>query len=122
MLGSIATGACAGSPTPKPTATQPGGFPIGTYKPDKVEFTLSIQFNADGTYVFALAADRHPGIYKVNGDQIVIDSADGVCAGLFGTYHWEFNGNTLLLKPIDDTCTSSSRAEDLGGRSWILQP
>ena len=122
ILGSIAMGACTATPTPKPTATAPGGFPTGIYKPDTVLYTDYIQFNADSTYVGDVAGDLHLGHYDVSGDQIVLNNYDGVCLSHPGIYQWEKKGNTLLLKPINDTCTASSRAEDLGGRSWILQP
>jgi hypothetical protein len=108
-------------PAPKPTATAPGGFPVGTYKPDNMLFTL-IQFSADSTFVLEVAGDRHQGRYDVSGDQIVLNTYDGVCAGYPGTYQWKMDGNTLLLKPINETCTGSPRSEDLGSRSWILQP
>jgi hypothetical protein len=124
IFGSIAMGACTAPSEPKPlaTATAPGGFPVGTYKPDNMLYTALIQFNADGTFVLDLQVDRHLGRYDVSGDQIVFNAYDGVCLSHPGTYHWEINGNTLLLQPINDTCTESSRSEDLGGRSWILQP
>jgi len=124
ILGSIAMGACTALSEPKPTATAtaPAGFPVGTYKPDTMLYTASIQFNADSTFVADLQVDRHMGHYEVSGDQIVFNNYEGLCVGLPGTYQWEMDGNTLLLKPINDTCTESSRSEDLGGRSWILQP
>ena len=124
ILGSIAMGACTAPSEPQPTATAtaPGGFPVGTYKPDNMLYTASIQFNADGTFVADLQVDRHMGHYEVSGDQIVFNNYEGVCLGHPGTYHWEIDGNTLLLKAINDTCTTSSRQEDMEGRSWILQP
>ena len=127
MIGSIALGACAApatpaaTPAPPPTATGPGGFPIGTYKPDHVLYTSSILFNAQGTFVQELGS-ADTGKYVVSGDQIVLNRDDGVCYNHPGTYHWEMHGNALLLKPINDTCTETPRAEDLDGRSWILQP
>ena len=126
ILGSITMGACTAPSEPKPTvtATAPGGFPTGTYKPDKMLYADLIQFNANSTFVIQLSheEDRHLGHYDVSGDQIVLNAYDGVCVSNPGTYHWEMDGNTLLLRPINDTCTASSRSEDLGGRSWILQP
>ena len=131
--------ACSGSaaPTPKPTATAlpaptatlapkprvtgPGGFPVGTYKPDHVLWTQYILFNAQGTVVLGLG-DADTGSYTVSGDQIVFNMDVGICHNHPGTYHWEIHGNTLLLKPVNETCTESSRSDDLGGRSWILQP
>jgi hypothetical protein len=127
MIGSIALGACAAPATPAatlappPTATGPGGFPIGTYKPDHVLDSHYILFTAQGTFVQEIGS-ADTGKYVVSGDQIVFNRDDGVCYNHPGTYHWEMHGNTLLLKPITDTCTESSRVEDLGGRSWILQP
>ena len=122
ILGSIAMGACTAQSALTPTATAHGGFPIGIYKPDKILDIGELQFKADGTFEFAFPTDRHLGHYVVNGDQIELNQYDGVCATYLGTYQWEIHGNTLQLKPINDTCTESSRAEDLGGRSWILQP
>jgi hypothetical protein len=140
ILASIAMGACTAPPTPaatlppkstapaptatpapKPMATGPGGFPVGTYKPDHKLYASSILFNAQGTFVFVLG-DADTGTYTVSGDQIVFNTADGFCFNKPGTYHWEIHGNTLLLKPINETCKESSRSDDLGGRSWILQP
>ena len=127
MIGSIALGACAApatppaTPAPPPTATAPGGFPIGTYKPDHKLYADYILFTPQGTFVFQLG-DADTGTYVVNGDQIVLNRDDGVCYNHPGTYHWEMHGNTLLLKAINDTCTEAPRVEDLGGRSWILQP
>jgi hypothetical protein len=109
------------TPTPKPIVTGPGGFPVGTFKPDHVLWTSYILFNAQGTFV-AMVGSADTGYYVVNGDQIVFNRDDGVCHNHPGTYHWEMHGNTLTLKPINDTCTDSDRAADLGGRSWILQP
>jgi hypothetical protein len=126
ISGSIAMGACAApsAPVPTATATANGGFPTGTYKPDHLLYTDLIQFNTDGTFVLELSPeeDRHLGRYDVSGDQVVLNTYDGVCLSHPGTYQWELDGTTLLLKPINDTCTMSSRQEDLGGRSWILQP
>ena len=115
--------ACRGAstPTPKPTATGPGGFPVGTYKPDHVLWTQYILFNAQGTVVLGLG-DADTGSYTVSGDQIVFNRDVGICHNHPGTYHWEIHGNTLLLKPVNETCTESSRSDDLAGRSWILQP
>jgi hypothetical protein len=107
--------------TPKPTATRPGGFPVGTYKPDHVLWTQYILFNAQGTVVLGLG-DADTGSYTVSGDQIVFNMDVGICHNHPGTYHWEIHGNTLLLKPVNETCTDSDRAADLGGRSWSLQP
>ena len=131
MIGSMALGACtapataaatpAATPAPAPTATGPGGFPIGTYKPDHVLWTQSMMFTAQGTFVVVLGS-ADTGTYVVNGDQIVFNRDDGVCYNHPGTYHWEMHGNTLLLKAITETCTDTPRADDLGGRSWILQP
>ena len=140
ILGSIAMGACtappapaatlppkptatapAATPTPKPAVTGPGGFPIGTFKPDHLLYTQYILFTAQGTVVLGLG-DADTGSYTVNGDQIVFNMDVGVCHNHPGTYHWELHGNTLTLKPINDTCTESSRQVDLGGRWWILQP
>ena len=118
ILGSIAMGACT---APKPTETGPGGFPIGIYKPDKVHDIRSLYFNAQGMFVTAFA-DEDTGSYVVNGDQITFNMDIGICHNHPGTYHWEIHGNTLTLKPINETCTESSRAADMGGRSWIRQP
>ena len=54
------------------------------------------------------------GSYTVNGDQIVFNRDDGVCYNHPGTYHWEMRGNTLTLKPINDTCTDSDRVNRPG--------
>ena len=132
ILGSIAMGACtappapaiapAATPTPKPTVTGPGGFPLGKYVPNPVHDVQYMLFTAQGTFVLEMSADPDLGHYVVNGDQIVLNIANGICFNHPGTYHWEIHGNTLTLKPINETCTDSDRAEDLGGRSWILQP
>src|SRR5512133_4013539 len=141
ILGSIAMEACTASPAatlapkptatvspaptatsaPKPTVTGPGGFPIGTYKPDHLLYTQYILFTAQGTVVLGLG-DADTGSYVVSGDQIVFNMDVGICHNHPGTYHWEIHGDTLTLKPINETCTESSRSEDLGGRSWIRQP
>jgi hypothetical protein len=106
---------------PKPTVSGPGGFPVGTYKPDHVLWTQYILFTAQGTVVLGLG-DADTGSYTVSGDQIVFNMDVGICHNHPGTYHWEIHGNTLLLKTVNETCTDSDRAADLGGRSWILQP
>lgn len=106
---------------PKPTVTGPGGFPIGTYKPDVKLWANYMLFTAQGTVVIGLG-DADTGSYTVSGDQIVFNMDIGVCHNHPGTYHWEIHGNTLTFKPINETCTDSSRAEDMVGRSWILQP
>ena len=127
MIGSMALGACAApakpaaTPAPPPTATAPGGFPIGTYKPDHVFYTQSILFTGQGTFVQMIGSED-TGKYVVSGDQIVFNRDDGVCYNHPGTYHWEMHGNTLTFKLINDTCADAPRADDLQGRSWILQP
>ncbi len=137
ILGSIVMGACTVPPTltatpapkptataspaptatltPKPTATAPGGFPVGTFKPDHLLWAHSIVFYADGTFVIVLGTGDD-GHYVVNGDQIVFNMDYGICHIHPGTYHWELHGNTLTLKPINETCTETPRSEDLGGR------
>ena len=123
ILGSFAMGACAAPPTatPIPTPTGPGGFPLGKYVPNPVHDVQYMLFTAQGTFV-TVFSDADTGSYVVNGDQIVFNMDAGICRDHPGTYHWELHGNTLTFKPIDDTCTASSRQEELGGRSWIRQP
>jgi hypothetical protein len=127
ILASIATGACTAPPTPastlapQPTPTGPGGFPLGNFKPDHLLYTQYILFTAQGTVVLGLG-DADTGSYVVSGDQIVFSMDVGICHNHPGTYHWEIHGDTLTLRPINETCTESARAEDLGGRSWIRQP
>ncbi len=127
ILGSMAMGACAAPPAPpatlapQPTPTGPGGFPLGKYVPDHVRDVQYLLFTAQGTFV-TMFADADTGSYVVSGDQIVFNMDAGVCHEHPGTYHWELHGNTLTFKPINDTCTASSRADELGGRSWIRQP
>ena len=128
ILGSIAMGACtAATPappatfTPRPTAIGPGGFPLGTYKPDKVLDVQYMQFTAQGTFI-TVFADADTGTYTVNGDQITINMDSGICFNHPGTYHWEIHGDTLTFKPINDTCTESSRADEMESRLWIRQP
>ncbi len=122
ILGSIAMGACsAPTPTPIPTPTGPGGFPLGTFKPDKVLNVQYMEFTANGTFV-TVFSDADTGTYVVKGDQIVFNMDAGVFHEHPGTYHWEIHGNTLTLKPINETCTASSRADEMGGRLWIRQP
>jgi len=116
-----ATEAPTATLAPKPTVTGPGGFPVGTFKPDHKLWGSYMLFNAQGTVVLGLG-DADTGSYAVNGDQIVFNMDIGVCHNHPGTYQWEMHGNTLTLKPINETCTDSDRAADLGGRSWILQP
>ena len=111
----------AATPTTKPIVTGPGGFPVGTFKPDHKLWGSYMLFNAQGTVVLGLG-DADTGSYAVNGDQIVFNMDIGVCHNHPGTYHWELHGNMLTLKPVNETCTDSDRAADLGGRSWILQP
>ena len=125
ILGSIAMGACTAPPAPTlapiPTPTGPGGFPTGTFKPDHQLYASSIVFTPFGTFVFVLGTPD-TGSYVVKGDQIVFNVDAGICHDKPGTYHWEIHGNTLTFKPINETCTASSRSDDLGGRSWIRQP
>ena len=128
VLLSFLLAACSGvaMPTatqiPKPTVAGSGRFPVGTFKPDHPLDTVSIQFNAQGTFLSDFGSGSQWGHYVVSGDQIVLNTDDGFCDNHPGTYHWEIHENTLLLKPINETCTASSRSDDLAGRSWILQP
>src|SRR5512135_972204 len=132
ILGSIAMGACTAAPAPtatlapQPTLTpeptfSPGGFPVGDYKPDKVRDARFMHFMADGTFIVVFT-DADKGSYTVNGDQITINMDSGICFNHPGTYHWEIHGDTLTFKPINDTCTDSSRADEMGSRLWIRQP
>ena len=127
ILGSIAIGACTASPAPTatlpsiPTPTGPGGFPLGMYKPDHKLDAQYILFTAQGTFVVSFG-DADTGSYTVNGDQIVFNMDAGICHDKPGTYQWKLNGNTLTFKLINETCTASSRSDEMGGRSWIRQP
>jgi hypothetical protein len=125
MLGGMAMGACAPAatptPAPIPTPTGPGGFPLGMYKPDHKLDAQYILFTAQGTFVVSFG-DADTGSYTVNGDQIVFNMDAGVCHDKPGTYQWKLNGNTLTFKLINETCTASSRSDEMGGRSWIRQP
>ena len=131
ILGNIAMGACTAPPAPaatsapKPTATALSVFLTGIYRPDhklNADSANYIEFSAQGKFEIGLPSDPRLGSYTVSGDQIVVNLDNGPCVNHPGTYHWEIHGNTLTLKPINDTCTASARSEDLGGRSWILQP
>ncbi len=127
ILGSIVMGACTSAPAatptpaPMPTPTGPGGFPLGKYVPDHPLDIQYLLFSAQGTFV-TVFSDADTGTYVVKGDQIVFNMDAGVCHEHPGTYHWEIHGNTLTLKPINETCTASSRADEMGGRLWIRQP
>ena len=143
ILGSIAMGACTAAPAPtatlapkptatapaatqapKPIATGPGGFPLGIFKPDPQGISNYMMFTANGTFIIGLPGGSRLGTYVVNGDQIVFNASDGPCVNYPGTYHWELHGNSLTLKPVNETCPASMshRSEDMVGRSWILQP
>ncbi len=127
MLGSIVMGACAAPPappatlTPRPTPTGPGGFPLGKYVPDHKLDAQYMLFTAQGTFI-TVFADADTGRYTVKGDQIVINMDAGICHDKPGTYQWALNGNTLTFKPINETCTDSSRQDEMVGRLWIRQP
>src|SRR5512141_1328250 len=101
MLGSFVMGACTAPATPAvpATLTGPGGFPVGTYKPDHLLFTQYILFTAQGTVVLGLG-DADTGSYVVSGDQVVFNIDQGIGHIHPGTYHWELHGDTLTLKPI----------------------
>ena len=110
MFGSMLMAACA----PR--------FPVGDFEPDQKFGADWVRFSADGTYVIAVAPREIPGHYVVKGDQIVLNEDAGVCLNHPGTYQWKMQGKALTMTPVNDTCTGSERAKDLGGRSWILQP
>ncbi len=111
-------------PAPKPTATAPGGFPAGVYRPAQKLVSDQIEFDADGSYMIMIGSHGIPGTYAVNGDQIVLTESSGICLGYPGTYTWEITGKVLTFKTIKDTCTAtgSQRQPDLSGRAWDLWP
>ena len=127
-----ATGNVALPPTQ--TATQPPvetssptqQFPTGAFKAVNPLYADEIRFFENGTYAVRFLGEltwenAYPGTYAITGDKLVFNDPDTECAGQLGTYNWSFDGTTLTLKVIEDTCTALPRAEDLG-HAWVKLP
>jgi hypothetical protein len=116
----ILTACSAGEASPK---TQQ--FPTGAFKAVKPLYAEEIRFFENGTYKVRFVGDTwanpYEGTYVITGDQLVFDDPDTECAGHPGTYTWSFDGTTLTLKVVEDTCTALPRAEDLG-HAWVKLP
>jgi hypothetical protein len=103
-------------------------FPTGEFKTVNPVYADKIRFFEDGTYAAHFSWESgsnwdgaYWGTYTITDDQLVFDDPDTECAGYPGTYHWSFDGTTLTLQVIEDTCTELPRAADLG-HSWIKVP
>lgn len=110
------------SPAPPPSDT----FPTGHYKAVTVLYADEIIFYENGNYIIHFRGEltwenAYKGTYTTIGDQLVFDDPATECAGHPGTYDWSFDGTTLILRVIEDTCTALPRAEDLG-HAWVKLP
>jgi hypothetical protein len=107
------------------TATPPTGqFPTGSFKAVNPLYAEEIKFFDNGIYGVVFRGESsigYSGTYTITGDQLVFDDPDTDCAGHSGKYNWTFDGKTLTLKVIEDTCTALPRAEDLG-HAWVKLP
>ena len=118
----LAMSACGNSSSPSPS----GSFPTGDFKAVNPLYADEIRFLEDSSYQVHFVwegtwYDPYEGTYSITGDQLVFDDPDTECAGHPGTYTWSFDGTTLTLKVIEDTCTALPRAQDLG-RAWTKVP
>jgi hypothetical protein len=100
-------------------------FPTGNFKAVNPLFAEEIRFFDNGTYAVRFVGEptwdnAYRGTYTISGDQLVFDDPETECANHPGTYTWSFDGTTLTLKVVEDTCTALPRAEDLG-HAWTKQ-
>jgi hypothetical protein len=108
------------------TSPQAQQFPTGAFKALKPLYAEEIRFFDNGTYAVRFVGEStwdnaYRGTYAITGEQLVFDDPDTECANHPGTYTWSFDGATLTLKVIEDTCTALPRAEDLG-HAWTKLP
>ena len=99
-------------------------FPTGNFKAVNPLYAEEIRFFDNGIYGVVFRGEStigYSGTYAISGDQLVFDDPDTDCADHSGTYNWSFDGTTLTLKVIEDTCTALPRAEDLG-HAWVKLP
>ena len=111
--------------TTAPTSTRSGSFPTGEFKAVGTVYTDKIRFFDNGNYAAHFPGESwetaYRGTYAITGDQLVFDDPETECAGHTGTYIWSFDGTTLTLTVVEDTCTALPRAEDLG-HAWTKVP
>jgi len=117
--------ACGSAAPASSTTNKSNSFPTGEFKAVNTVFADKIKFLEDGTYAAHFPGESwenaYQGTYAITGDQLVFNDPDTECAGQLGTYNWSFDGTTLTLKVIEDTCTALPRAEDLG-HAWVKLP
>jgi hypothetical protein len=116
--------ACASVAPASSTPNKSNPFPTGNFKAVSPLYAEEIRFFDNGIYGVVFRGESsigYSGNYTITGDQLVFDDPDTDCAGHSGTYNWSFDGTTLTLKVIEDTCTALPRAEDLG-HAWVKLP
>ena len=99
-------------------------FPTGAFKAVNPLYAEEINFFDNGIYGVRFRGEAsigYSGTYTITGDQLVFDDPDTPCADHPGTYTLSFDGTTLTLMVVEDTCTALPRAEDLG-RAWTKLP
>ncbi|MCB0210128.1 MAG: hypothetical protein KDJ52_12400 [Anaerolineae bacterium] len=60
------------------------------------------------------------GSFTLSGDKLALFN-DPNCHLETGTYRWELDGRSLILKVDDDTCGFGLRAKNLGAGTWVKQ-
>jgi hypothetical protein len=90
-------------------------FPTGTYQ----EGDFNATFTKDGeVMVFSDDLVKARGLYRLEGNTIIIkDKEQGECSGE-GKYRWKFDGKALTFTKISDAC--SGRTHHLTSRAWQL--
>jgi hypothetical protein len=100
---------------PAPTTTTEPSFPIGTLYKGGWKWEM----RADGSYSSKSELADEDGIYNVYNDPISIMGDYSSCLGIVGVYTWTMDGNTLVLTPTDDQCTSRRNVTD---GKWRYEP
>lgn len=116
--------ACGSAAPASSTPTESTPFPTGNFKAVNPLYAEEIRFFDNGIYGVVFRGESsigYSGTYTITGDQLVFDDPDTDCAGHSGKYNWTFDGKTLTLSVIEDTCTALPRAEDLG-HAWEKLP
>ena len=89
------------------------------YRAEGGVWTLKLEAGAfrvahDGTNFHGI------GSFTVSDDKLTLFN-DPNCHLEIGTYRWELDGRSLILKEDDDTCGFGLRAKNLGAGAWVKQ-